>query len=100
MNLALRLPGVRLFAALWGGLAVAAFTRPLPDQLLALDLLVALVAHHQPHTTALASAGIVALIDNGFVVHDLGVLGWTSSVDVARSVLLLLVGLVASGAGR
>ena len=53
MNLAL-LPGVRLFAALWGGLAVAAFTRTLPDQLLALALLVVLVVHHQPHATALA----------------------------------------------
>lgn len=99
MNLVL-LPGVRLFAALWGGLAVAAFTRTLPDQLLALALLVVLVVHHQPHTTALASAAIVALVDNGFVVHDFGALGWTSAADVARSLLLLLVGLLASGGGR
>ena len=99
MNLAL-LPGVRLFAALWGGLAVAAFTRTLPDQLLALALLVVLVVHHQPPTTALASAAIVALVDNGFVVHDFGVLGWTSSVEVARSLLLVLVGMLASRGGR
>ena len=99
MNLAL-LPGVRLFAALWGGLAVAACTRSLPDQLLALALLVVLVAHHQSPTTALASAAIVALVDNGFVVHHFGALGWTSAVDVVRSLLLLLVGLLASGGGR
>ena len=42
----------------------------------------------------------MALVDNGFVVHDFGALGWTSTVDVARSLLLLLVGLLASGGGR
>ena len=100
MTLALRLPGVRLFTALWGGLAVVGLTRSLPDQIALLALLVVVVAHHQTTPTGLAAGAIVALVDNGFVVHDFGALGWTSVSDVARSVLLVLVGVLATGGAR
>ena len=100
MDLALRLPGVRLFIALWGGLALVVLSRPLPDQLPVLALLTALVARHQPVVTAATSAGIVALVDNGFVVHEYGVLAWSSATDVARSALLLCVGLLVAEVHR
>lgn len=97
---AVDLPGARLFLALWGGLAVVVLTRPLPDQLLALALLVCLAAHHQSVPVALGAAGIVALVDNGFVVNQDGVLAWAGPGDLLRTALLVLVGLAVSGPRR
>ena len=97
---AVDLPGARLFLALWGGLAVVVVTRPLPDQLLALALLVCLAAHHQSLPVALAAGGIVALVDNGFVVHQDGLLAWTSGGDLLRTAVLVVVGGLVSELSR
>ena len=94
MNVALDLPGTRLFLALWGGMAVVVLTRPLPDQVLALAALVVVAAHHQTMPVAVAAAAVVALVDNGFVVNSGGTLAWGSTTDVARSVALVVVGAV------
>ena len=49
---------------------------------------------------ALAVAGIVALVDNGFVVHRDGLLAWTSTGDLLRTAVLILVGVAVAGVRR
>jgi len=94
----MELAGVRVGIVLWGGLALVDAGRlthaPSYAELGAVALLVTTSSVGMRATTALAAALVGWLVVNGFVVHNVGVLGFDGTPDVAR--LGLLVGLAAT----
>ena len=96
-----RLEATRLAVALWGGLAVLdlahlAGAAPLV-QFALVALLVAGCSRGVRRPTALCVAGIGWLLVNGFVVHQLGQLGFVGAADLASATLLVAVALAAGG---
>jgi hypothetical protein len=98
------LPAWRLVLALWGGLALLDTARLLGGtpavQVAAVTALVAVCSYGVPRTVAVCVAAIGWLLVNGFVVHELGQLGFTGGGDVVRAGLLLVVALYAAGGRR
>jgi hypothetical protein len=99
-----RLAGVRVGIVLWGGLAVvdvgglagaSSYT-----EVAGLALLVTLASIGVSTATALCAAGVGWLVDNGFVVHSLGVLGYESVSDTLRPALLVVLAVAASRVPR
>lgn len=97
-------PSYRLFAALWGGLAVVdvarAFQAPPALQLGLLVVLAAGLCVRQGVVAALAVAGIVWLVATGFVVNAWGELHLSGAADLGRLLLLVLVALAATEVRR
>ena len=97
-------PPYRLFAALWGGLAVVDAARslhaPATVQLGLLVVLAAGLCVRQGAVAALAVAGIVWLVATGFVVNSWGELHLTGAGDVGRLLLLAVVALAATEVRR
>jgi hypothetical protein len=96
--------GVRLFVALWGGLALLDLARlvgaaPLV-QLGAISLLVAGCSLRVTRAVAVSVALIGWLLLNGFVVHRYGQLGFVGVGDLVRALLLLGVALTVAGLRR
>ena len=99
-----RLETTRLAVALWGGLAVLDLTGlvgavPLV-QVALITLLVAACSYRVRRSLAVCVAGIGWLLVNGFVVHQLGQLGFTGLGDLGSAVLLVGVALAVSGGVR
>ena len=97
-------PPYRLFAALWGGLAVVDVARSVQaPPILQLGLLVVLAAGlcvRQGKVAALAVAGIVWLVATGFVVNSWGELHLTGVADLGRLLVIALAALAATEATR
>ena len=97
-------PSYRLFAALWGGLAVVdvarSFQTPPTLQLGLLVVLAAGLCVRQGVVAALAVAGIVWLVATGFVVNAWGELHLSGAADLGRLLLLVLVALAATEVRR
>ena len=97
-------PSYRLFAALWGGLAVVDLARsaqaPASLQLGLLVVLAGVLCLRQGKIAALAVAGIVWLVATGFVVNAWGELHLSGAADLGRLLLLVLVALAATEVRR
>jgi hypothetical protein len=98
------LPSTRPFLALWGGLAVVDLGRVAGTtftwQFAAVTLLALACSVGVARAEAVCVAGICWLVVNGFVVHDLGQLGFSGSGDVVRAVILLAAALAAGTVHR
>lgn len=97
-------PPYRLFAALWGGLALVDMGRaahaPAPVQVALLVVLAAACCVDQGVGTALAVAVTVWLVVTGFVVNTDGHLRLGGPGDLLRLVVLGLAALAARGVRR
>jgi len=96
-------PPSRLFACLWGGLAVVDLARlaeaPAWSQTVAIAVLVMACSLRQSRSTALAVAMIGWLVVDGFIQNAYGQLTFGGAGDAARAVLLAGAALVARRLG-
>lgn len=97
-------PPVRLFVALWGGLAVVDLARASGAstgvQIALLATLAALCSLGQPRRTALALGAVTWLVATGFVMNQFGELHLTGIGDLVRLALLAAVALFAGEVRR
>lgn len=95
--------GGRLFGVFWGSLVVIDLVGPAHVPLTvatgAVVLVVAVGSWRQSVPTALAAAAMGWMFVNGFLVNNLGQLGWGGFPDLWRLVLLVAVASVAAWAG-
>ena len=98
------LAGIRLGAVLWGGLAVVDVARVTGAPSYAVEGVLAMLVTASSigtrTSTALGAALIGWMIVNGFVVHQLGVLGFDGTPDLARLLLLVVLAMAATRARR
>jgi hypothetical protein len=93
--------GGRLFAAYWGSLALVDLTRSSePLALMAVALLVAALARHQPPAVALGVAAIGWSFLTGFVSHAAGDLRGTGPADLVRFGALVAAALLVAACTR
>jgi hypothetical protein len=88
------IPGVRLFAVLWGGLAVIDVSRMIglgaTPQVMTLVMLTFACCVGIESLCAAAVALTGWLVTNGFVAHLDGQLGWAGEADLGRLLLFTL----------
>ncbi|MCW2781644.1 MAG: hypothetical protein JWR35_2093 [Marmoricola sp.] len=94
-----QLPSYRVFLVFWGGLALVGLTDGLgaTARVILMAALVAACCRRATRMTVLLVAGTAWLLVNGFVVNNYGQLHLVGGTDVVRLLLLVGVGLAASG---
>jgi hypothetical protein len=98
------LQATRPLVALWGGLALVDMGRMVGAspraQVVMIVALVAGCSYGDSWVVAVCVGGIGWLVVNGFVVHQLGQLGFVGTSDLVRAALFLGVALAATESHR